>query len=254
MSQLIPTIIITGAAGGIGQGIAIALAALKGYKLALIDIKSMDKTISLCHGVNEFVKIRSYQLDISDLKALRLTIDKINKEFGPISCLVNNAALIYHNEINSTTLDYMEVDKVLDVNLKAAIHCTSYCVPYIKDTKNKYPYFNCAIIILCSRTSTARKLGKGEGIYASTKWGLLGFTECLFEELREDGIKVSAILPGWCNTDQPRRYNKDKINWDKTVQPSDVGKTVRFILTASDTVCPFKICLWPQRDPKKSRL
>ena len=95
---------------------------------------------------------------------------------------------------------------------------------------------------------------KGEGIYASTKWGLLGFTECLFEELREYGIKVSAILPGWCNTNQPRRYNKDKINWDKTVQPSDVGNAVKFILSSSDTVCPFKICLWPQRDPRKAKL
>ena len=100
----------------------------------------MDETICLCHGVNEFVSIQSYKIDVSNLKDLRLTISKINDEFGPISCLINNAALIYHHEIDSTTMDYDELDRILDVNLKAAIHCTSYCVPFIKQTKSKYPY------------------------------------------------------------------------------------------------------------------
>ena len=98
------------------------------------------------------------------------------------------------------------------------MHCTSYCVPFIKETKSKYSHFNFAVIISSSRTSTPRKLTKGEAIYASTKWGLLGFTECSFKELKESGMKVSAILPGWCNTNQPQRYNEDEINWDKTVQ------------------------------------
>eukprot|EP01084_Bolivina_argentea_P181126 312863_1 len=252
--MVIPTMIITGAAGGIGRGIAIAVASMKCYKLALIDIKKCDETIKLCQGVNEFIEIKQYKIDVSNSNALKSTIQQINNEFSPIACLVNNAALIYLNEINSNTIDLSQVNNILDVNLKAAIHCTSYCVPYIKQTKKKYPNFKCAIIILCSRTSTPRKLGKGEGVYASTKWGLMGFTECLFEELCEDGIKVCAILPGWTNTDQPRKYNLNKINWNLCVQPSDVGQAVKYILNCSDTVCPFKLCLWPQRNPEKSKL
>eukprot|EP01084_Bolivina_argentea_P085408 154359_1 len=248
------TVVITGAAGGLGRGMAISIASLKCYKLALIDIKNMDETIKLCHGVNEYVEIQPYQMDISNSKDLKATINKISVEFGPISSLINNAGLIYLNEIDSSTIDLLEADKILDVNLRATIHCTSHCVPYIKETKLRYPNIQCAVIVICSDTSTLRAVGKNKGIYASSKWGLLGFTECIFDELREYGIKVSAILPGWANTDQPRKYNKGKVNWSKCVQPSDVGEAVKYILTCSDTVCPFKLCLWPQRDPTKSKL
>ena len=250
MSTVQGTVVITGAAGGLGRGMAIAIASMKRYKLALIDIKNMDETIKLCHGVNEYIKVKSYQIDISNLQDLKTTIFEINDTFGPISSLINNAGLIYLNEIDSSTIDLTEADNVLDVNLRATIHCTSHCVPFIKQTKLKYPNIDCAVIILCSDVSEVRATGANKGIYASTKWGLLGFAECIFEELREYGIKVSAILPGWANTDQPRKYNKNKVNWSKCVQPSDIGEAVKYILNCSDTVCPFKLCLWPQKDPQ----
>eukprot|EP01083_Nonionella_stella_P105973 305174_1 len=93
------TIIITGGAGGLGRGIAISIASLKSYKLALIDVKNMEETMKLCRGVNEYVEMKSYQIDISNANDLKTTINKINNEFGPISSLVNNAGLIYLNEI-----------------------------------------------------------------------------------------------------------------------------------------------------------
>ena len=245
-----PTVIITGGAGGLGQGMAISIASLKCYKLALIDVKNMDETIKLCRGVDEFSDIKSFQIDISNSDDLKATIDEINHGFGPIASVINNAGLIYLNEIDASSIDLNEADKILNVNLKAAIHCTSYCVSYIKQTKLKYPNVQCAVIVLCSDVSEVRATGAKKGIYASTKWGLLGFAECLFDELCEYGIKVSAILPGWSNTAQPRKYNANKVDWSKCIQPSDLGDAVKFILNSSQTVCPFKLCLWPQRNPE----
>jgi len=83
------------------------------------------------------------------------------------------------------------MDKALDINLRGLIHCTTYSLPYILATREKYgARFNTSIINLGSRASTPRVYWPSLAIYSATKFGLTGFGHSLFDDIRQSGIKV----------------------------------------------------------------
>ncbi len=97
--------------------------------------------------------------------------------------------------------------------------------------------------------SIAGKKGRaGETAYAAAKFGLLGFTQSLFEEVREHGIKVAAICPGLVDTDliPPNR----KVDRAKFLQPEDVADCVHQVLNSPIRACPTEVILEPQYDPE----
>jgi short-subunit dehydrogenase len=83
--------------------------------------------------------------------------------------------------------------------------------------------------------------------YAASKFGLIGFTQSLYEEVRESGIKVAVILPGFVDT--PLIPETKQLDRRKMIRPEDVAESVRFVLSASDACCPVEITLRPQRTP-----
>ena len=91
-----------------------------------------------------------------------------------------------------------------------------------------------------------------DSIYCATKFGVLGFAECLYHELQEYGIKVSSIMPGWVNTPMAENYNSDEVNKDNQLiiehclKVSDIGYTVEYVLNAPFTCVPLQILLQTQ--------
>jgi len=83
--------------------------------------------------------------------------------------------------------------------------------------------------------------------YSASKFGLIGFSQSLYEEVRENGIRVSVIIPGFVDTQMippVRRLDRSKM-----IQPEDVAKTVLFVLTSPPTICPVEITVRPQKTP-----
>ena len=84
--------------------------------------------------------------------------------------------------------------------------------------------------------------------YAAAKFGLLGFTQSLFAEVRDHGIKVAAICPGLVDTDLiPRNKQVDR---DKFLHPDDIAEVVYDVLISPLRACPTEIVLEPQYDPE----
>jgi short-subunit dehydrogenase len=96
--------------------------------------------------------------------------------------------------------------------------------------------------------SVSGKSGEVNGAaYSASKFGLIGFTQSLYEEVREHGIKVSVILPGFVDT--PLIPPNKQLDRSKMIQADDVAQAVLYVLTSPPTSCPVEITIRPQRTP-----
>jgi short-subunit dehydrogenase len=102
--------------------------------------------------------------------------------------------------------------------------------------------------LIVNISSIAGKMGMAESsAYSAAKFGLRGFTEALFEEVREYGVKVSAICPGYVDT--PLIPNRKALMREEMIRPEDIANAVEFILDSSPSACPVEITIRPQKSP-----
>jgi 2-dehydro-3-deoxy-D-gluconate 5-dehydrogenase len=181
--------IVTGSASGIGKAIAVGLAQA-GADLALVDVNKEGLT-----GTAEEIrkigrKAVAYVVDITDLKAVQAGVDEIEKEFGRIDILMNNAGIVIKSDLKDVT--EVEWDKLMNVNLKGAFffaQTVGKAMMKRKSGKIINTLSNCAFV--------AEHL---LGVYCATKGGLLMITKCLASEWAQYGINVNAIGPAFIKT------------------------------------------------------
>jgi short-subunit dehydrogenase len=96
----------------------------------------------------------------------------------------------------------------------------------------------------------ARSPHPGEAAYAAAKAGLLAFSSALFAEVRDSGIKVVTVCPGYVDTAfvPPNR----RVDRGKFLRPADVAETIFDMLTFPAHACPTEIVVQPQFDPEKA--
>ncbi len=190
--------LVTGAAQGLGQGMALALAE------AGADIASLDRVG--CEGTCESVRAlgRKYCESVVDLRAasvddLRTVVARIVNELGRIDILVNNAGTIRR----TPAIDFSEADwdDVLQINLKAAFFL-SQAVGRVMIAQGGGKIIN-----------TASMLSFQGGIlvpsYTASKSGLAGLTRALANEWAKHNINVNAIAPGYMATDNTAALRAD---------------------------------------------
>eukprot|EP01084_Bolivina_argentea_P072236 131198_1 len=256
VSSVTPTILLTGASKGIGKAIALSLANTNKYNLSLLsrNLTQLKATAQLCKNINPNIKILTLQCDISNTDAFKKCIDKTAKELGPLCVIINNAGVLYKESMDNKKIDLSKIDQSIDINLRSLIHGSVYAIPYIKESKSKYPHMSCAIIQIGSRASTLRAMWPRISIYAATKFGVRSFTNCLFEDIGDFGIKVSCIMPGLVATEMVKEHSKskDKMDPNKMLRPRDIAHAVNYVLSCSDTCCPLEMLVVPQyyRYPK----
>jgi NAD(P)-dependent dehydrogenase (short-subunit alcohol dehydrogenase family) len=181
--------IVTGAAQGIGEGIARALAR-EGATVALWDISDhvhkTAKTISISNQ-----KAPSYIVDVGDSDETSKAVEKISGRFGRVDILVNNAGIARFAPFVETTVDIR--DKIFRVNFGGVWNCTRAVIPVM--IQQKY-----GRIVNISSVTGPRVATPGLTAYAATKGAISAFTRALALEVGEYGITVNAILPGFIDT------------------------------------------------------
>lgn len=230
-----PVAIITGASRGIGKSCAIGLAQA-GYQTVLISrTESTLQTV-----VNEINKNRIKDvtieplvcpMDVTDKEKIRQLIDEIQNQFGRVDLLINCAGMLKPGTLNISDYDF---ENMIKTNLVSPIYLMKKIVPLMKKA-GKGHIFN---II-----SRAGKIGfEGEGAYVATKFGLLGFSESLYRELSKEGISVTAICPGWVNTDLSKQAKAPLLD-EEMIQPEDIIKTIAWVLELAPNTCVREITL-----------
>ena len=229
------TALVSGASRGIGRAISVRLAAA-GYRVFLLgrDIDALEKTIQVCAATGGVAG--SLAGDLTDPAFADQAIRQAERRMGLIDVLINNAGASEYGPVYSADLEAWRA--VVDLNFNSVLNLCRKVLPAMIERKRG------AIINISSLS--ARHSEAGNAIYAATKHAINGFTGSLYEDVREYGIKVSAIMPGFVDTALTSGIGK---NPEKMIRPDDVADAVEFVLSSSATCCPTEIVIRPQQRP-----
>jgi 3-hydroxybutyrate dehydrogenase len=181
--------IITGAASGIGKGIAVRFAR-EGAKVAIADLKkeaadAVAKEIRAAKGVAMGVA-----MDVSDEKAVNRGVAAVVAEFGGVDILVSNAGIQIVHPIEQ--FPFAEWKKMLAIHLDGAFLTTKACLPHM------YKAGRGSIIYVGSVHSKEASLLKSA--YVTAKHGLIGLAKVVAKEGAEHGVRANVICPGFVRT------------------------------------------------------
>jgi NAD(P)-dependent dehydrogenase (short-subunit alcohol dehydrogenase family) len=175
-------VLITAGASGIGREIARAFAA-NGARVFVCDID----TDALASFAKQLPGALTTRCDVADRRDVENMVAAGAAALGGLDVLVNNAGVAGPTD-PVETMDPDEWEKVVAVNLNGTFNVTRCAIPHLKRS---------AAGVIINMSSVAGRLGyPNRSPYATTKWGLIGFTKTLSMELGEFGIRVNAILPG----------------------------------------------------------
>jgi 3-oxoacyl-[acyl-carrier protein] reductase len=227
--------LVTGGNRGIGQAIAWKLASLG----AAISICGRDER-SLQQTANEFkrrgVRALAQKCDVTRTGDVTALVQATEQNLGPISILVNNAGIGLFGPVQEKSEE--EWDRVLATNLKSVFLVSRAVVPGMIARKGGD--------ILNISSLAGKNTFAGGALYCASKWGVLGLTGCMAEDLRGFGIRVCAICPGSVATEFSGRGPKDAT---KVLSADDVAHAVEMVVTQSPQSFLSEVHLRPVGKP-----
>lgn len=205
--------IITGAARGIGQQIAIGLARA-GADEFLVDINPEVQIV--CEKVQKLGKRAvPFSGDVSQLHDVKAAVESCLKEFGKISILINNAAISTPALVNQLTNENW--DKTISINLTGVFYFCREVIPHFMEQKSGK--------ILNMSSVNAQFGGKETAHYCAAKGGVESFSKTLARELGPYHINVNVIAPGYIETDMMRLMpERQKRSIIKRIPLGRIGK------------------------------
>ena len=220
--------LVTGASRGIGFGIAQALAGA-GAQVALSarGKKDLDAAVKSIGDA-----ARGYAVDVRSAAECSSLVENTVRDLGRLDVLINNAGVGVFRKVADMTV--AEWDTVLRTNLDSLFYMTHAALPHLKKRGGW----------IINIGSLAGKNAFPEGAaYNASKFGLIGFSEALMQEVRNDDIRVSYIMPGSVATE-----GFGAGDWK--IQPEDIGQLVLDLLAMPARTLPSRIEVRPSR-PKK---
>jgi len=233
MTTTTRTAVVTGAARGIGAGVAKRLAA-DGLAVAVVDLdeaagKPVVEEIERAGG-----RALAVGIDVSDEQAVRAGVERIAQELGAPTVLVNNAGIVRDNLLFKMTAD--EWDAVINVHLRGS---------FLMAREVQKHQLEAGWGRIVNLSSTSALGNRGQANYAAAKAGVQGFTKTLAIELGKFGVTVNAIAPGFIETDMTaataerigvpfeefKKAAAAQIPVARTGTPEDIAHAVSFFVS-----------------------
>ena len=187
------TAIVTGAARGIGEAIALKFAE-HGANVAFtyVSDSSKERGDALEAKLTAMgVKAKAYQSNAGDYAACESFVNDVIKEFGTIDICVNNAGISKDNLLLRMTVE--QWNEVIQVNLNSVFNMTKQVIKPMMKARNGS---------IINMSSIIGEMGNaGQSSYAASKAGVIGFTKSVAKELGSRNIRCNAIAPGFVETD-----------------------------------------------------
>ncbi|MEO7197110.1 MAG: SDR family NAD(P)-dependent oxidoreductase [Solirubrobacterales bacterium] len=220
---------ITGASSGIGEATARALVA-EGASVSLA-ARRKDRIDALASELDpDGIRALAIETDVGDESQAKEFVERTNEVLGSLDILVNNAGVMLLGPVAGA--DTEQWRRMIDVNLLGLLYCTHAALP-IMGAAGRGDIINVSSV-------AGRIAAMGSGVYNMTKWGVVGFSEALRQECSYAGVRVTAIEPGWVDTELQghnehpqvvKAMNKMIDAIDKILEPEDIARAITFAVT-----------------------
>ncbi|GGH53027.1 putative oxidoreductase YoxD [Phocicoccus schoeneichii] len=207
--------LITGGGRGIGRATAIELAK-EGVNLGLVGrtLENLEKVKAELEAYDVNVAVAT--ADVSNLDEITKAVESIKTELGPIDILLNNAGISKFGGFMELTPE--EWTNIIDVNLKGVYYTTHAVLPEMIERQT-------GDIINISSTA-GEKGGPVTSAYSASKFGVIGLSESLMQEVRKHNIRVSTMTPSTVATEMAAELNLTDGNPEKVMQPEDLAELI----------------------------
>ena len=208
------TIVITGASQGIGRAVALAFAPHATHlALCARTAAKLEAVAAEARAINPKLLVLVQPADVSTRTGCHTLVEAVLAQCPPVDVLVNNAGVFLPGQLQNEAEGTLETQ--LATNLQSAYHITRGLLPGMVERQTGH------IFTMCSTASIVPYVNGGS--YGISKFALLGFTKVLREELKQSGIRVTAVLPGATETDS---WNGSGVPAARMMPPEDVAAAV----------------------------
>lgn len=228
------TALITGATKGIGRAVASALVTA-GMNVA-VGARDGEAAAALAAELTVAGPGRALgaSCDVRDLASQQRLVESALNEFGGLDLLVANAGVGGRTPIDEMSLEHWH--DVIDTNLTGVFYSVKATVEALKASRG---------MIITIGSLAGANFFAGGAAYNASKFGLLGFTQAVMLDLRDDGVRVSTIMPGSVATGFGNRTVTDADAWK--IDPADIATTVVYLLSMPARTLPSRIEVRPAR-------
>lgn len=233
--------IITGASRGIGKALARTAASL-GINLVIAARNEVSLKETAEQIKQEYkVEVMPVACDVTKLQDLENLVNTAKVKFNRIDILINNAGVSSQYAFQEQPLE--DFEKLVHTNYLGYVRLIRLVINDM--IKNK----SGAIINMVSGSTLVDPVPRTFIVYSSLKVGLRAFCKGLFWELRDHGIKVTAILPGVTDTDLTGKLKNVTSDTSRLMGTEAIENALRFALTVPANVCPLEISVINQQTP-----
>jgi short-subunit dehydrogenase len=227
-------IVVTGGTKGIGRAI-IEKFSLHGFDVATCSRNQRDLELlrAAIQKLNLKTNIFIQQADMSDKNQVKVFCEFVKALNRPVDVLVNNAGYFLPGELITEPEGTLE--NMINANVYSAYYTTRGLVPQMKIKKRGHIFNICSIASFMAYPNG--------GSYAISKFALLGFSKCLREELKQDGIRVTAVMPGATKT---ASWDGVDIPEERFMKIEDVADTIYAAYGLSERSVVEEIIIRPQ--------
>jgi 3-oxoacyl-[acyl-carrier protein] reductase len=218
--------VVTGAASGVGLGIARVLA-MEGASVAIADVDGAAATAAAAGLLGQGLDALAVEVDVVDRDAVEALVANVVEHYGRLDILAANAGIYPAVEFSAMT--DRDLDRVLDINVKGAMHSIQAALPGMR--RQGY-----GRVVLTSSITGPIVGQPGMSAYAASKAAMLGMMRSAALEVCAEGITVNAVLPGNVRTPGFVKFGPEferqivsAIPLGRLAEPDDIGWAVRFL-------------------------
>jgi len=225
--------VVTGGSSGIGRALGRAFGR-EGWTVWLgarreRELEAAAREVDAAGGTGRFAR-----LDVTDEASVAAFAETVRAASKGVHALVNNAGVGAWGRAERTSVETWR--RVLDTNLTGPFLVTKAMLPLLRKAEGRRVVVN--VVSVAGKQAHA-----GNGTYAASKFGLRGWTEALAAELAEEGIRVTAVLPGYVATP----LVDGAADPERMVQPDDLADQVMALTKLPESLHVDELTVWPWR-------